>query len=352
MRFFQSATALLAASGAALAAPLNKAKRTASAADIQTLQFLHMMEEFEATYYLEGLSAFSAADFSAAGWAIPDLVLENLLTFATDQSNHIQFWGSVLESVGSQPISTCAFHFEPVLTDVATWLQFGREMEYIGMGALMSALTMLDSPEMLLDVTNIVTVEARHQTLFNIFNGAEAVTQSYDAALTPSQLLAMAGQFITGCEIFPMDLPMVPQVTHLFAGMPAGLALNWTWGNATTQTVNADAFWCQWTSGTATDAVVQPITQCVSPAINGYVFAWITNSSTPLTTDITTQNVNNVVAGPAIAFVDSQKDILSELAVTGTADVNDINTISSAQAAALMGSSNGTMTTASGTVVA
>jgi len=31
-----------------------------------------MLEEFEATFYLEGLSQFSVADFSAAGYTIPD----------------------------------------------------------------------------------------------------------------------------------------------------------------------------------------------------------------------------------------------------------------------------------------
>jgi len=350
MYFVRSATAVLAASGLALAAPLQKTKRMNTANDVQVLQFLHMLEEFEATYYLEGLSQFAAADFAAAGWAIPELVLEELLTIAPDQTSHIEFWDSALEALGAEPIGTCAFHFEPVLTDAATWLQFGREMEYIGMSAYMSALTMIDSPELALDIANIMTVEARHQTLFNIINDGSSVSQSYDVALTPSQLLAMVGQFLTGCEIFPMNLPMVPQVAHLFGGMPAGLALNWTWGNATTQTVPADAFWCQWTSGTSTDAVVQPITECASPPINGYVFAWITNSSTPLTTDILTQNLNNVVAGPAIAFVDSQKEILSEIAVTGTADLtNSVSAVSPAQAAAIM---NGTMVMANGTMSA
>ncbi|KZP00039.1 hypothetical protein CALVIDRAFT_533702 [Calocera viscosa TUFC12733] len=298
-----------------------------------------MMEEFEATYYLEGLSQFSSADLAAAGWAIPDLVLEDLLVFAQDQADHIQFWASTIEALGATPISTCAFHFQPVLSDAATWLQFGREMEYIGMSALMSAIAVLDDPELLLSAANFVTVEARHQTIYNIINGGSSVSQAYDVALPPNQLLAMAGQFITGCEIFPMNLPMVPQVAHLFGGMPAGLALNWTWGNATTQTVNQNEFWCQWTSGTSTSAVVQPIAECASPPINGYVFAWITNSSTPLTTDILTQNVGNVVAGPAIAFVDSQMEILSELALHGAANVSDINTVTPAQAASILNSS-------------
>ncbi|KZT55326.1 hypothetical protein CALCODRAFT_356040 [Calocera cornea HHB12733] len=339
MHFIRSATALLAASGLALAVPLPKAKRINTANDLQTLQFLHMMEEFEATYYLEGLSQFSSADFAAAGWAIPDLVLSDLLNFAQDQTSHIQFWSSAIEALGAEPISTCAFHFAPVLTDPATWLQFGREMEYIGMSAYMSAMAMLDDPELLLDAANIMTVEARHQTLYNVFNGGSSVPQDYDVALTPPQLLAMVGQFLTGCEIFPMNLPMVPQITHLFAAAPAGAPLNWTWGNATSQTVDPNAFWCQWTSGASTEAVVQPITACATPAINGYVFAWITNSSTPLSTDILTQNVNSVVAGPAIAFVDSQMEILSELAVHASANITDVSMVTPAQAASILGGS-------------
>jgi len=272
----------------------------------------------------------------------------------TDQASHIQFLVSAIEALGGTPISTCAFHFAPVLTDVATWIQFAREMEYIGMSAYQSSLALLDSPELFIDMAQIGSVESRHQTLLNIFNGGSTSAQAYDVALTPSQLLAMAGQFVTGCEIFPMNLPMVPQVPHLFAAVPPGASVNWNWGNATTQTVDPTAFFCQWTSGTSPTAIVQPINECLVPNINGAIFAWITNSSVPLTTDIITQNVDSVVAGPAIAFVDSQMELLSEIAKSGSAAVMSSSVITPAEAGAIIqGCVNGNCSTSAvSTVIA
>lgn len=47
----------------------------------------------------------------------------------------------------------------------------------------------------------ILTVEARHQSLLNILNAATSIPASFDMALSPSQVLAIAGGFITGCDL-------------------------------------------------------------------------------------------------------------------------------------------------------
>ena len=55
--------------------------------------------------------------------------------------------------------------------------------------------------ELLVAAASIMTIEAKHSTLLNVINGASSVPQAFDFALNPSQVLAIAGGFISGCDL-------------------------------------------------------------------------------------------------------------------------------------------------------
>jgi hypothetical protein len=44
-------------------------------------------------------------------------------------------------------------------------------------------------------------VEARHQTIHNLLAGGTSISSAFDIPLAPSQVLAIAGAFISGCDI-------------------------------------------------------------------------------------------------------------------------------------------------------
>ncbi len=46
-----------------------------------------------------------------------------------------------------------------------------------------------------------MTVEARHQSLLNVLSVATSIPSPFDIALSPSQILAIAGGFISGCDL-------------------------------------------------------------------------------------------------------------------------------------------------------
>lgn len=69
------------------------------------------------------------------------------------------------------------------------------------------------------------SIEARHQTTLNILNGATFVPQAFDMALTPPQVLALAGGFLTGCTADDLGLTSQPQPNLLTVALQLTRAL-------------------------------------------------------------------------------------------------------------------------------
>lgn len=63
------------------------------------------------------------------------------------------------------------------------------------------AAHLVSDPILLTAAASIMTVEARHQTILNVLtSGATAIPQAFDIPLTPPEVLAIAGGFISGCD--------------------------------------------------------------------------------------------------------------------------------------------------------
>ena len=79
----------------------------------------------------------------------------------------------ILISFGEQPPSGCSFDFFSVLVDVETTLE--------------TAAT---------SIVSFITVKSRHQTILNIFASAIMISESFNIALLPQEVLAIAGSSI------------------------------------------------------------------------------------------------------------------------------------------------------------
>ena len=93
-------------------------------------------------------------------------------------------------SLGQQPINNCNFDFSSVLTDVSTMLTVARLVENVGVGAYLGAAHLLSDPTILTAAASIVTVEARHQTMLNVFNNGQAIPNAFDLPLLPQEVLS------------------------------------------------------------------------------------------------------------------------------------------------------------------
>lgn len=77
-----------------------------------------------------------------------------------------------------------------------------RLVENVGVGAYLGGAILISDPVLLDSAASILTVEARHQTILNILSGSgSAIPASFDIALSPSEVLAIAGPFVSGCDV-------------------------------------------------------------------------------------------------------------------------------------------------------
>lgn len=108
---------------------------------------------------------------------------------------------STITSLGASPVAGCTFDFSAVLESVSTMAPVARLVENVGVGAYLGAAHLISDPTILTAAASIVTVEARHQTILNVLSDATAIPNPFDLPLLPQEVLAIAGSFISGCDV-------------------------------------------------------------------------------------------------------------------------------------------------------
>jgi len=168
-----------------------------------------------------------------------------------------------------------------------------------------------------------LTLEARHQTLLNTLNGGSAIPQAFDQGLTPEQVLALAGPFISGCDLgITANLP-VKIMNEVAPGNKLEFDLTG---------IQGDQLFCQMMIAGQPIALSQPIDNCIVPPTglpDGALFIFISDDMQPLASNVVVQNALQIKAGPAIAFIDQlasqAPDALSTLVRDTGSSVQDTN---------------------------
>ncbi|THH33797.1 hypothetical protein EUX98_g463 [Antrodiella citrinella] len=341
MRFATSASIVaLAASSFVNAAPI---RRAAAPQDLLVLTFAHVLEQFETQFYTQALAKFQVSDFTSAGFADANVPIQQFTSIQSDESTHTDILASTITSQGGTPLTNCTFNFDSALVDVPTMAATARIVENLGVSAYLGAASLLSDPVLLTAAASILTVEARHQTVLNILSQGSAIPQAFDIPFTPSQVLAVASSFISGCDL---GIPANPTLSITNTGS-VGPGTSLTFSSAAING-STDGLSCQMLVGGAPFAIVLPLDQCVVPnGINGPVAIFVTSDPQPLLNNVRDQATNNLVAGPTIAFIDTSPEDIAELArgaspsgspTPTTASSTTTETLTPAEASAVLSS--------------
>jgi len=313
MRLTTAASFALAAPLLVSAAPARFRRQSsltpAEQQDLTVLNFANVLNQLELNFYQQVGTTFSQSDITSAGFPNAQLLQQQVQNIVTDESNHINAFESLIGSLGQQPLGGCSFDFSSALTSLPTALATARVVENVGVSAFLGAANLISDPLLLTDAGSILTTEARHSTILNVLSGTgDAIPQAFDIALTPPQVLAIAGPFIQNCNLGVSANPTL----NINAPLSQGSQIQLNSSAIPSDTSNLS---CQMITGGASQAVVQPFQSCSVPSnITGPVAIFVTNSSTPLVADVTQQNGSSIVAGPTLTFIDTTPQTLGTLA--------------------------------------
>ena len=74
-------------------------------------------------------------------------------------------------------------------------------VEHVSITTYLDAVHLVQDPCIQTAAATIVTVESRHSAVLNIFESAMAISQLFDLTFLPNEVLAIAGSFISGCDL-------------------------------------------------------------------------------------------------------------------------------------------------------
>jgi len=331
---FSAPLIALAASLMANASPI-KVTRAVSNTTIAVLKFAELLEQLESQFYKQALNKFQPADFTAAGITVPDVAIQNFQDILAHETAHVAILDQALSDNGDAPLSDCTFNFDPVLTDVATMAAVARTVEHVGVGAYLGGADLIEEKDFLAAAATILTVEARHQTFLNIIAGATPIPQALDVALTPSDVLSIAGAFISGCNpaseigLPPGNPPLAVTNTGTI-----GIGTKLEFSSPALNSTNESTASCQMLIGGQATSLSFPADECIVPegiVIDGPVWIWLTTDSQPLAADIHIRASSQILAGPTAAFLDTQSNALGALVRSGSG-FNSTQTISPSDA--------------------
>jgi hypothetical protein len=171
--------------------------------DLTLLNFALTLENLEATFYSQGLSQFSSADFGNStfiqnfGSVIGGDVYAYLSLIRDHEATHVRVLQAAITSLGGTPAKPCTYNFGYKTAD--DFVNVAALLENTGVMAYDGALSQIASATLKTTAATIATVEARHASYLNILIGAAPFAASFDTAATSAQILAAAGKYITAC---------------------------------------------------------------------------------------------------------------------------------------------------------
>lgn len=216
------------------------------------------------------LKTFSAKDYVAAGYdpAIAQIIVEQVTVIQIDESTHLKSLSNAVTALGGTPADkACKFDLSAAMKDPATFLATARTLEQVGVGGYLGAASLLSDPAVLTTAGSILTIEARHSALLNTFAGGGPVSQAFDIAMTPPQVLALAGGFLQGCQSSDLGLTTNQPLSVMDAkSKSTSFAVGSQLTLASTEAAgNMTGMSCQLLTGGAVSAMVQPAEDCKIP---------------------------------------------------------------------------------------
>ncbi len=157
--------------------------------DVEVLNYALTLEHLENAFYRDGVPQFT---FGADPFG--NSIDTYLALIGEHEAAHVDTLTMVITDLGGDPVTEQTYDFG--YTDAATFLATAAALENTGVSAYDGAGASIESTDLLTAAGSIVAVEARHASYLNLLNGEIPFPAAFETALTPDEVIEIAGPFI------------------------------------------------------------------------------------------------------------------------------------------------------------
>jgi rubrerythrin len=172
-----------------------------AAPDVPILNYALTLEHLENAFYREGLETFAADELmeadalSAFDEAVRMEVPAYLETVGAHEAAHVSAISDTVEQLGGTPVEEAEYDFG--YETPTEFLAVGMALENTGVAAYAGAAPSVVNGDVLAAAAGIHSVEARHAAFLNLVNGELPFPNGVDEAKSMSEVLEIAGGFVT-----------------------------------------------------------------------------------------------------------------------------------------------------------
>ena len=162
------------------------------AAPVDVINYALTLEHIEAAFYRMGLEQFDAAAFMDLGYQ--EEVRDRIATIGEHESQHVDALTAVVGQLGGEPVEEAEYDFG--YTTLEEFLATAAVLEGVGVAAYGGAAQFLiEEDDLLTAALTIHGNEARHAAYLNLMTGQNPFPESFEAPLSPDEVLEIATPF-------------------------------------------------------------------------------------------------------------------------------------------------------------
>ena len=171
--------------------------------DVEILNYALGLEHLEYAFYDDFLDSHSEGEVEnsavAKYFARPTLrysTYQQIQDVRDHEAAHVEAIMGTIEDLGGTPVEPAEYEF-PYET-IEEFVAIADRLEAVGVSAYAGAAPSIDSDEVLKAALSIHSVEAEHQTYFQLLHLQRPLPDAFDAARSMDAVLPIARQFVAG----------------------------------------------------------------------------------------------------------------------------------------------------------
>ncbi|WP_256686159.1 ferritin-like domain-containing protein [Halococcus qingdaonensis] len=171
--------------------------------DVEILNYALTLEHLEAAYYNDFLDQYSEHEVERSEVAnyfdretLQYSVYQQIQDTRDHEEAHVEALTKTIKDLGGTPVEPADYEFP--YSSITEFVAVADRLEAVGVSAYAGAAPLIDSEDVLEAALSIHSVEANHQTYFQLLHLQRPAPNAFNPARTRDQVLPIAKQFIVG----------------------------------------------------------------------------------------------------------------------------------------------------------